>query len=53
MSTKEPKKTMIDQFNRFVEIKRKSKANNPKGPIDVKALRATVSEWNKKNRIPS
>lgn len=46
------KKTMIDQFNKFTENKGKVKENKAKGPIDVKALRQTVNNWNKDNRKP-
>ena len=42
----------VDQFNDFKEKKGKTKQNVSKGPIDIKAVRAQVKEWNKKNRKP-
>ena len=45
-------KTMIDQFNQYVEAKKKAKDNKPRGPIDIKALRAQVQAANAKNRRP-
>lgn len=48
-----PASNMIDQFNKFVELKRKAKENAPKGPVDIKALRAKMADMNKKNREPA
>lgn len=42
----------VDQFKLIKEKKGKTKQNASKGPIDIKAARAQVKEWNAKNRKP-
>lgn len=52
-SQKTTGKTMVDQFNLMLEIKKKAKENKARGPVDIKALRQEMADKNRKNRLPS
>lgn len=47
------KVTMVKQFDLMKSKREKAKKDfKPKGPVDLKEVRAQVKDWNKGNRKP-
>lgn len=44
--------TMVEQFNKIQDDKKKPKPDKVKGPIDLKEIRQQIQKWDGKNRKP-